>query len=104
MAATGTSAALAITLRREMFPVCFSSSDIARTSFPRIAHSPDRLVPIVGEVERSILCHRNAHRPAPRVSLRRDEPRYEILVHSARMSVLQRHANHFVTSARRSIP
>src|SRR5260370_11737801 len=88
-----------------MFPACFSSSDITTTSLlARVADAPDRLVAIIGDVQRPIFRYRHAHRPPPRIPLRRHEPSQKIFIDAGRVPVLQRYPNHFVTSARRSIP
>src|SRR5882724_2245821 len=69
-----------------------------------VTHAPDSLITVVGDVERPVLPYCNTHRPAPRISLWRDEPGNKIFVDSARVPVLERYANHFVTPANRSIP
>src|SRR5205823_3379269 len=69
-----------------------------------VTHAPDSLITVVGDVERPVLPYRNTHRPAPRISFRRHEPGNKIFVDSARVPVLERYANHFVSSANCSIP
>src|SRR6202035_5600029 len=72
--------------------------------FTCVAHAPDGLVAVVGEIQRSVFCHHHRHRTAPSVAIWRYESGDEILVHPAGMAIVQRHADNLIARARGAVP
>src|SRR6478752_3637337 len=65
---------------------------------------PDGPRAIVGNQQRAIRRGSHADRPPPDIPIRRKKSSEKILVHSARLSVLERNPHHLVTRAHRPIP
>jgi len=69
-----------------------------------VAQAPDRLVAIVGDVQRAVPADRDTHRTSPGLTLRRDKARKKIFVSPTGVTVLQWHTHDFVTRPNRVIP
>src|SRR5678816_3931843 len=70
-----------------------------------VADPPDRVRRIVADQQRTVRRDRHANRTAPYLAAIEHEPGEKILVLAARLSALvQRHADHFVASARGAVP
>src|SRR5205085_1064078 len=70
----------------------------------RSAHAPDRVVAVLGEQLRAVLCRGDADRPAPYRRIVNDEAGDEVLVFAGRHAVVHDRADDLVAGAGRAIP
>src|SRR5438270_2669727 len=89
-----------------LFVFRHSSFVIRASSFPPVAHSPDRLVRVLAEEQAAVFRDRDSDRPPPHISFRRDEAGYEVFVIAARFAgrLVERDADDFVSSATLAVP
>src|SRR5437660_3946062 len=71
----------------------------------RVADAPDGVRAVIGYQQRSVMSYSDADRPAPHVSIVDYKSGDKIFILAARSACLvERHADHFISGAHRSIP
>src|SRR5690242_7778299 len=71
---------------------------------PSVGDAPDCTVAIFADQQRSVMRHRNSHRPSPHCLIRDDKSGKEVFVLPSRSAIGEAQSHHLVSSAARAVP
>src|ERR1700730_18427697 len=84
----------------------FSAGSVALIAgcFPSVRHPPDAIRRVVGENQRPIAGHSNAHRTPPNIRIVHNESRNEIFILARGLPVRRKNTHDFISRAVSAVP